>query len=148
MLTRVRVIQFFICNMVGEKNEYGWVCSGHAALIMDNLIAEGKSKPFIIAMTYGMTNEVRMGGMASFDIKPFETVLVEDWFPTWMQTFARSRINRIGLWLGFPWQHGNQNNTLKHLDKFSHIGLFSGATITLDDVEKTLDSKRKLNWFS
>ncbi len=48
---------------------------------MDNLIAEGKSKPFIIAMTYGMTNEVRMGGMASFDIKPFETVLVEELVP-------------------------------------------------------------------
>ncbi|MBO7415323.1 MAG: hypothetical protein J6U22_01995 [Bacteroidaceae bacterium] len=29
---------------------------GHANLIMDNLIAEGKIKPFIIVCTYGMTN--------------------------------------------------------------------------------------------
>ncbi len=28
-------------------------------------------------MTYGMTNEVRMGGLRNFDIEPFETVLNE-----------------------------------------------------------------------
>jgi hypothetical protein len=37
------------------ENEYGWGVQGHANLIMDNLIAEGKAKPFIIVMTYGMT---------------------------------------------------------------------------------------------
>ena len=39
------------------ENEYAWSNQGHANLIMDNLIAEGKAKPFIIVMTYGMTNE-------------------------------------------------------------------------------------------
>ncbi len=39
------------------ENEYAWSNQGHANLIMDNLIAEGKIKPFIIVMTYGMTNE-------------------------------------------------------------------------------------------
>ncbi len=39
------------------ENEYSWSAQGHANLIMDNLIAEGKTKPFIIVMTYGMTNE-------------------------------------------------------------------------------------------
>ncbi|GAB2979536.1 alpha/beta hydrolase-fold protein [Mucilaginibacter puniceus] len=39
------------------ENEYSWSTQGHANLIMDNLIAEGKTKPFIIVMTYGMTNE-------------------------------------------------------------------------------------------
>ena len=29
---------------------------------MDNLIAEGKAKPFLIVMTYGMTNEGTFGG--------------------------------------------------------------------------------------
>ena len=39
------------------ENEYAWSVQGHANLIMDNLIADGKIKPFIIVMTYGMTNE-------------------------------------------------------------------------------------------
>src|SRR6187551_163550 len=29
---------------------------------MDNLIAEGKAEPFIIVMTYGMTNDFQFGG--------------------------------------------------------------------------------------
>ena len=45
------------------ENEYAWWNQGHANLIMDNLIAENKTKPFIIVMTYGMTNEgMRPGG--------------------------------------------------------------------------------------
>jgi enterochelin esterase-like enzyme len=39
------------------EDENAWSNQGHANLIMDNLIAEGKIKPFIIVMTYGMTNE-------------------------------------------------------------------------------------------
>jgi enterochelin esterase-like enzyme len=47
------------------ENEYAWWNQGHANLIMDNLIAEGKIEPFIIVMTYGMTNEgFRPGAMA------------------------------------------------------------------------------------
>ena len=32
-------------------------------------------------MTYGMTNDVRIGGLASFEIEPFETVLVDELIP-------------------------------------------------------------------
>ncbi len=47
------------------ENEYAWTVQGHANLIMDNLIADGKIEPFIIVMTYGMTNEgFRPGGGA------------------------------------------------------------------------------------
>jgi len=44
------------------ENEYSWSTQGRANLIMDNLIAEGKVKPFIIVMTYGMTNNIAFGG--------------------------------------------------------------------------------------
>src|SRR5690606_41856230 len=54
------------------EDETAWSNQGHANLIMDNLIAEGKTQPFIIVMTYGMTNEVRMGGMRNFKIEPFQ----------------------------------------------------------------------------
>jgi predicted alpha/beta superfamily hydrolase len=38
------------------ENETSWGIQGKANLIMDNLIAEGKIKPFIVVMSYGMTN--------------------------------------------------------------------------------------------
>ncbi len=34
--------------------------------------------------------------------------------------------------------------TFKHLDKFSHIGLFSGATISAEDAAKTEGFKEKV----
>ncbi|MEO6732145.1 MAG: alpha/beta hydrolase-fold protein [Ferruginibacter sp.] len=45
------------------ENETSWGIQGRANLIMDNMIAEGRIKPFIIVMTYGMTNTgARPGG--------------------------------------------------------------------------------------
>ena len=38
------------------EDETAWMTQGHAHLILDNLIAEGKIKPFIVVCTYGMTN--------------------------------------------------------------------------------------------
>jgi enterochelin esterase-like enzyme len=127
------------------ENEYGWGAQGHAAWIMDNLIAEGKTKPFIIVMTYGMTNDIRFGGLRNFDIGPFETVLVGELIPyvdANFQTLA-DQPNRAmaGLSMG-----GMETKmiTLRHLDKFSHIGLFSGGSISMDDVNKTSGFKEKV----
>lgn len=127
------------------ENEYGWGAQGHANLIMDNLIAEGKSKPFIIVMTYGMTNDVRIGGLANFDISHFEKVLVDELVP-FVDTNFRTlsdQPNRAmaGLSMG---SMETRLITLKHLDKFSHIGLFSGATISVEDVTKTEGFKEKV----
>src|SRR5436305_1044016 len=50
------------------EDETAWSSQGHANLILDNLIAAGKVRPFIIVMAYGMTNDVRPGspgGLAS-----------------------------------------------------------------------------------
>src|SRR4029078_6599498 len=38
------------------ENETSWAVQGKANLIMDNMIAEGRIKPFIVVTTYGMTN--------------------------------------------------------------------------------------------
>ena len=127
------------------ENEYGWGVQGRAAWIMDNLIAENKSRPFIIVMTYGMTNDTRPGGLRSFDIKPFETVLVDELVPHVDANF-RTIANQphramAGLSMG-----GMETKmiTLKHLDKFSHIGLFSGGSISMEDVDKTPGFKEKV----
>ncbi len=127
------------------ENEYGWGAQGHAGLIMDNLIAEGKTKPFIIVMTYGMTNDVRMGGLANFDISHFEKVLVHELIPFIDSNFRTltDQPNRAmaGLSMG---SMETKAITLRNLDKFSHIGLFSGATITPDDVNNTEGFKEKV----
>ena len=52
------------------ENEYAWHVQGHANLIMDNLIADGKIEPFIIVMTYGMTNEGFRPGAAPAPARP------------------------------------------------------------------------------
>ncbi|MFO1459948.1 MAG: alpha/beta hydrolase-fold protein [Verrucomicrobiota bacterium] len=63
------------------ENENGWGAQGRAREILDNLIAEKKTRPFIIVMIYGMTNDTKLGGLRDFDITPFETVLVKELIP-------------------------------------------------------------------
>lgn len=130
------------------ENEYGWGVQGRTAWIIDNLLAESKTKPFIIVMTYGMTNDTKPGapgGLRNFDIKPFETVLVQELIPYVDSNFRTltDQPNRAmaGLSMG-----GMETKmiTLKNLDKFSHIGLFSGGTISMDDVNKTEGFKEKV----
>lgn len=117
------------------EDETAWSNQGRANLIMDNLIASGKARPFIIVMTYGMTNETRPGGLASFDIKPFQTVLVNELIPyidTHFRTQADARHRAMaGLSMG-----GFETKliTSANLDKFAYIGLFSGGTFSLADV--------------
>ena len=127
------------------ENEYGWNVQGHASLIMDNLIAEGKAKPFIIVMTYGMTNDVRPGGMGNFDISHFETVLVKELIPYVDANFRTltDQPNRAMAGLSMGGME-TKTITLRNLDKFSHIGLFSGGSITMDDVTKTEGFKEKV----
>lgn len=127
------------------EDETAWSNQGRANLIMDNLIAEGKINPFLIVMTYGMTNEVRFGGLRNFSIDPFQTVLVDELIPYVDDNFRTltDQPNRAmaGLSMG-----GMETKmiTIKNLDKFSHIGLFSGGTISMEDVENTPGFKEKV----
>jgi enterochelin esterase-like enzyme len=127
------------------EDETGWPNQGKTTLIMDNLIADGKINPFIIVMTYGMTNEVKFGGLRNFDIKPFQTVLVDELIPYIDANFRTltDQPNRAmaGLSMG-----GFETRliTLKNLDTFSHIGLFSGGSISVDDVNNNPGFKEKI----
>ena len=127
------------------EDETGWTNQGKANLIMDNLIAEGKAKPFIIVMTYGMTNDIKPGGLRDFDIKPFQTVLVDELIPYIDKNFRTlsDQPNRAmaGLSMG-----GFETRliTLNKLDKFAYIGLFSGGTISVEDVKNTPGFKEKV----
>jgi enterochelin esterase-like enzyme len=127
------------------ENEYGWPNQGRTNLIMDNLIAEGKAKPFIIVMTYGMTNEVKMGGLRNFDIKPFQTVLVDELIP-YIDANYRTISNQTHRAMAGLSMGGFETRliTLENLDTFSHIGLFSGGSVGPDDVKNTPGFKDKV----
>lgn len=118
------------------ENEYGWSVQGHAGLIMDNLLAEQRTKPFLIVMTYGMTNDTRVGGLREFDIRPFQTVLCDELIP-YIDANFRTLADQphramAGLSMGGM---ETKRITLKKLETFSHIGLFSGGSIALGDIE-------------
>lgn len=127
------------------ENETAWSNQGHANLIMDNMIAEGKIKPFVIVMTYGMTNEVKPGGLAKFDITPFQTVLLKELIPyidEHFRTIADSSHRAMaGLSMG-----GFETKliTSANPDVFSYIGLFSGGSFSLEDVNKIPNFKDKV----
>jgi enterochelin esterase-like enzyme len=127
------------------EDETAWSNQGRANLIMDNLIAVGKIRPFLIVMTYGMTNEIRFGGLRNFDIGPFRTVLVDELIPYIDANFRtlsdQPHRAMAGLSMGGM---ETKSITLKNLDTFSHIGLFSGGTISLEDVNNTPGFKEKV----
>jgi enterochelin esterase-like enzyme len=127
------------------EDETAWANQGHANLIMDNLIAAGQTKPFIIVMTYGMTNDVKPGGLFNFDIKPFQTVLIDELIPyvdSHFRTIADQPHRAMaGLSMG-----GFETKliTLANIDKFAYIGLLSGGTISVDDVARTPGFRDKI----
>jgi predicted alpha/beta superfamily hydrolase len=118
------------------EDETAWSNQGHANLIMDNLIAAAKIKPFIIVMTYGMTNEVGFGGLRDFKIDAFQTVLVDELIPYVDANFRTlaDRPNRAmaGLSMG-----GMETKmiTLNRPDVFSHYGLLSGGVYAPTDIK-------------
>ena len=119
------------------EDETAWSSQGHANLIMDNLIAEGKIKPFIIVMTYGMTNDIKFGsGFRNFNFKNFETVLVDELIP-----YIDANFNTIadkdhramaGLSMGGM---ETKNITLSRPETFGYYGLFSGGVYSPNDIK-------------
>jgi len=118
------------------ENETSWINQGHANLIMDNLIAEGKTDPFIIVMTYGMTNEVKFGGLRDFKVDDFQAVLVDELIPYIDANFRTLTDweNRAmaGLSMGGMETHAI---TLNKPEVFSHYALLSGGIYTPEQLE-------------
>ncbi len=118
------------------EDETAWSNQGHANLIMDNLIAEGKIKSFIIVMTYGMTNEIKWGGIRSFDITPFQTVLCDELIPYVDANFAtiadQQHRAMAGLSMGGMETH---TITLNKPEVFSHYALLSGGIYKPEEIK-------------
>jgi enterochelin esterase family protein len=140
----------------GGEDETGWGSQGQTSLIMDNLIADAKAKPFIIVMansyvpgsagpgraptpaaaTNGAPSRSVTGpGGRRFDFSAFERVLINELIPfidANYRTLA-DQPNRAmaGLSMGGMQTRGI---TLANLDKFSHMGIFSGGSIALTNI--------------
>lgn len=124
------------------EDETAWSNQGHANLIMDNLIAEGKIKPFIIVMTYGMTNEVKWGRIKEFRIEPFQTVLTDELIPYVDANFRtltdRSNRAMAGLSMGGMETH---TITLNKPEVFGSYALLSGGVYTPEELKDKAKAK-------
>ena len=160
------------------EDETGWGAQGHAGLIMDNLIADGKTKPFIIVMANsyvpGAANGPGRGappaappaaapaaqpggappagagrggpgGGRGFNFSAFEHLLLDDLIPYIDANFRtiadQPHRAMAGLSMG-----GMQTRTITvaHLDKFSHIGIFSGGSIAPADIPDLAAFQKKV----
>ncbi len=155
----------------GGEDQRVWIEMGRTNLILDNLIAEGKSKPFIVVMETsaatkpgeappqqplakpaGKRQEARGGQSAArprfrFSFDTYAELMMNDLIPFIDANFRTlsDQGNRAmaGLSMG---SMVTTSVTLPNLDKFSHIGLFSGGTLAPDQISDK--SKVKLVFMS
>ncbi len=152
----------------GGEDETGWGRQGNTAVIMDNLIACGKARPFIIVMANSYvpgssTNAPGRGaapagtpgggpgrgvagpGGRMFNFSAFERVLIDDLIPfidTHFRTLADQPHRAMaGLSMGGMQTRGI---ALANLDKFSHLGIFSGGSIAVSNITDLATFKQKV----
>ena len=118
------------------EDETAWSRQGHANLIMDNLIAEGKCEPFIIVMTYGMTNEAKWGTIGSFKVDNFQTVLVDELIP-YIDSHFKTKANKENRAMAGLSMGGMETKaiTLARPEVFNYYGLLSGGTYAPADIK-------------
>lgn len=133
----------YLQHGMGE-DETGWGNQGHANLILDNLIADGKVKPFIIVMENG-GGISGPGGGGRFNFSAFEHILIDNLIPfidaNYRTIADQPHRAMAGLSMG-----GMQTRviTLAHLDAFSHIGIFSGGSIAPTNITDMAAFKQKV----
>jgi enterochelin esterase-like enzyme len=121
-----------------NADETAWTRLGHVNLILDNLLAAGKSKPFVIVMPFGYgAPPGSTGGAAGQNTALFSRDLLEDVIP-YTESHYRIYGDRehraiAGLSMG-----GGESLEigLNHLELFSYVGGFSAA-LRSADFQKT-----------
>jgi len=143
--SRDRYPVLYLQHGAGE-NVTTWSKQGRAGVILDNLIAEGKAKPMIVAMDTGYATRIGAtpvpsptGGQPQIP-NAFEDVLIGEIISMVDSTFRtiadRDHRAMAGLSMG-----GRQTLqiTMTHLDKFAWIGSFSAPPIAGFDVKTSYD---------
>jgi len=143
----------------GGEDERVWIEMGRTNVILDNLIAEGKATPFIVVMETSAAYkpgeappqprpapaaapapgaqpaQPAAGARPRFSFDTYREVMVNDLIPFIDGNFRTLSDGRnramAGLSMGGM---VTRTVTLANLDKFSHIGIFSGGTIAPADI--------------
>jgi enterochelin esterase-like enzyme len=155
----------------GGEDERVWIEMGRTNIILDNLMAEGKIKPFIVVMetsaaykpgevppqpfrprpagatpgTPGVPPAAGARPRMIFSFDTYKEVMINDLIPfidTHFRTLTDANNRAMaGLSMG-----GMVTRTvaLANLDRFASIGLFSGGSISMEDVNNTPGFKEKV----
>jgi enterochelin esterase-like enzyme len=124
-----------------NADENAWYRLGRANLILDNLLAAGKTKPFVIVMPFGYGVPPGRPNAPGENTAQFGKDLIDDVIPfvqSRYRTFAdREHRAIVGLSMG-----GGQALSigLNRLDLFSYVGGFSSGLGNIAEFPKTYGS--------
>jgi len=131
----------------------GWTAVGHANVIFDNLIAQGKAKPMIVVMPlgYGTMEMIHLGwgAWAHHDVRDenfskFREALLTEILPRVESEYRVNKDRKMRAIAGLSMGGSESLLTgLNNLDKFAWIGAFSSGGIP-DEFDKDfpgLDAK-------
>lgn len=134
--TAKRYPVLYLQHGMGE-DERGWHQQGMMANILDNQIAAGKCKPMIVVMDNGNCDYIfgsRSGETRDEFGASFTGIILNELIPFVDSTFRTLSDRDNRAMAGLSWGgHETFQITLNNLDKFSHIGSFSGALFFLAD---------------
>ena len=109
------------------ENETGWIFSGKADLILDNLVAEGRAVPFLVVMNTGMVQIRDAEGKIVSDHLLLPRLITEDVIPfidgKYRTVPDRTHRAMAGLSMG---SMQTSITGFTHPELFSSLGLFSG----------------------
>lgn len=121
-----------------NADETAWTRLGRVNLILDNLLAAGKTKPFLVVMPFGYGVPPESAAPRGQNTALFEKDLIEDVIP-FIDGRYRTLADRdhraiVGLSMG-----GGQSLSigLNRLELFSYVGGFSAAVGASTDLPQT-----------
>jgi enterochelin esterase family protein len=132
------------------ENETGWSRQGRCGFIMDNLLADGKCLPFIIVMENGEISHPAQGPQANFGSlmsaanELFPKILTQDVIP-YIDSHFRTIPDKAHRALAGLSMGGMQTRhiSLNYPGYFSQIGIFSGGTISVQDINSNPEFKKE-----
>jgi enterochelin esterase-like enzyme len=143
----------------------GWTAVGRAHVILDNLIAQGKTKPMLVVMPLGYgAPEILRGGFGGFSRNPeirdrnfakFSEALLGEVLPR-VELAYRVKKDRNSRAIAGLSMGGSESllTGLNNLDKFAWVGAFSSGGIPEDfdkdfpKLDAKANSQLKLLWIA
>jgi enterochelin esterase family protein len=145
------------------EDERGWSNQGRANFILDNLISEGKARPMIVVMDCGYATKpgeppAANPGRGGAQNNAFEEVMIHDLIPAIDANYRTLTDRDHRAMAGLSMGSGQALTiTLRHLDKFSYTGAFSGTIRNFDPKTSydgvfheaaAFNKKIRLLWFA